>query len=166
MLLPIMFPALEITDPLLRNVGGAEAPTGNAARHDLFRHAQSGLPPLLQGQSNSFVGQVATRHHFKEKWRTVRRCPRAATAKRAGRLRRGWPGPGDRHAPRQSRAPAPAPGRSPTAWSNKTAAAPAPARCGSCPRSEEHTSELQSRGHLVCRLLLEKKKRTKPKTNT
>src|SRR5207253_8413295 len=29
-------------------------------------------------------------------------------------------------------------------------------------RSEEHTSELQSRGHLVCRLLLEKKK-THPK---
>src|SRR5215510_15962901 len=29
-----------------------------------------------------------------------------------------------------------------------------------CPsRSEEHTSELQSRGHLVCRLLLEKKKK-------
>src|SRR5207253_4808360 len=29
---------------------------------------------------------------------------------------------------------------------------------GSAVRSEEHTSELQSRGHLVCRLLLEKKK--------
>src|SRR2546422_7054266 len=29
-------------------------------------------------------------------------------------------------------------------------------------RSEEHTSELQSRLHLVCRLLLEKKKRTIP----
>src|SRR5690625_6768064 len=28
-------------------------------------------------------------------------------------------------------------------------------------RSEEHTSELQSRGHLVCRLLLEKKKTKK-----
>src|SRR3989442_5219832 len=28
-------------------------------------------------------------------------------------------------------------------------------------RSEEHTSELQSRPHLVCRLLLEKKKTTK-----
>src|SRR5690625_5493057 len=28
----------------------------------------------------------------------------------------------------------------------------------SAARSEEHTSELQSRGHLVCRLLLEKKK--------
>src|SRR2546422_5711365 len=28
------------------------------------------------------------------------------------------------------------------------------------PRSEEHTSELQSRLHLVCRLLLEKKKNT------
>src|SRR2546422_7875115 len=30
--------------------------------------------------------------------------------------------------------------------------------CGLCERSEEHTSELQSRLHLVCRLLLEKKK--------
>src|SRR5690554_6992177 len=29
-----------------------------------------------------------------------------------------------------------------------------------CKRSEEHTSELQSRPHLVCRLLLEKKKGT------
>src|SRR5690625_6311187 len=29
---------------------------------------------------------------------------------------------------------------------------------GDIARSEEHTSELQSRGHLVCRLLLEKKK--------
>src|SRR3989442_10362721 len=29
-------------------------------------------------------------------------------------------------------------------------------------RSEEHTSELQSRPHLVCRLLLEKKKRPAP----
>src|SRR3712207_8374106 len=31
-------------------------------------------------------------------------------------------------------------------------------RSGSAPRSEEHTSELQSRQYLVCRLLLEKKK--------
>src|SRR5690625_6547582 len=31
-------------------------------------------------------------------------------------------------------------------------------------RSEEHTSELQSRGHLVCRLLLEKKKKKREKT--
>src|SRR5690554_7356228 len=30
-------------------------------------------------------------------------------------------------------------------------------------RSEEHTSELQSRPHLVCRLLLEKKKKKKRK---
>src|SRR3989440_1346744 len=40
----------------------------------------------------------------------------------------------------------------------------------SCPswpsttRSEEHTSELQSRSDLVCRLLLEKKKTTRPST--
>src|SRR3954466_16434297 len=32
-------------------------------------------------------------------------------------------------------------------------------RCG--PRSEEHTSELQSHDNLVCRLLLEKKKKTR-----
>src|SRR6266498_4489228 len=31
-------------------------------------------------------------------------------------------------------------------------------------RSEEHTSELQSRPHLVCRLLLEKKKKNKQHT--
>src|SRR5437870_8573115 len=34
---------------------------------------------------------------------------------------------------------------------------PGPACGRGCARSEEHTSELQSRGHLVCRLLLEKK---------
>src|SRR5207253_9567046 len=33
-------------------------------------------------------------------------------------------------------------------------------------RSEEHTSELQSRGHLVCRLLLEKKKHTTSKSTS
>src|SRR3712207_7073794 len=32
-------------------------------------------------------------------------------------------------------------------------------RCPSTSRSEEHTSELQSRQYLVCRLLLEKKKK-------
>src|SRR5207253_6797468 len=34
---------------------------------------------------------------------------------------------------------------------------------GRTERSEEHTSELQSRGHLVCRLLLEKKKEREPR---
>src|SRR2546422_6643616 len=34
------------------------------------------------------------------------------------------------------------------------------APAGAAARSEEHTSELQSRLHLVCRLLLEKKKNT------
>src|SRR3712207_8725367 len=41
--------------------------------------------------------------------------------------------------------------------------ASAATRCSASPpaRSEEHTSELQSRQYLVCRLLLEKRKRTK-----
>src|SRR6266700_4705545 len=34
------------------------------------------------------------------------------------------------------------------------------------PRSEEHTSELQSRENLVCRLLLEKKKKRNQQTTT
>src|SRR5437899_9287771 len=37
---------------------------------------------------------------------------------------------------------------------------------GSCARSEEHTSELQSLRHLVCRLLLEKKKKKIKKAKT
>src|SRR5690625_5839150 len=46
-------------------------------------------------------------------------------------------------------------------WAGRVSARrPRPGRRGRrrSPRSEEHTSELQSRGHLVCRLLLEKKK--------
>src|SRR3989442_8349701 len=40
------------------------------------------------------------------------------------------------------------------------------ARPSAAPRSEEHTSELQSRPHLVCRLLLEKKKNHSLKNTT
>src|SRR2546429_5144531 len=58
--------------------------------------------------------------------------------------------------------------RSAPCGSTRGPAAPGPARLPerTCPgravepvRSEEHTSELQSRLHLVCRLLLEKKKK-------
>src|SRR3712207_8027666 len=42
--------------------------------------------------------------------------------------------------------------RPPPRWPGSTASS-------SAPRSEEHTSELQSRQYLVCRLLLEKKKK-------
>src|SRR3712207_8134552 len=55
---------------------------------------------------------------------------------------------------------------SPRASSSRTArgrsltppAAPSPGAASGSARSEEHTSELQSRQYLVCRLLLEKKK--------
>src|SRR3989442_8321889 len=42
---------------------------------------------------------------------------------------------------------------------DRAAAGAAGPRRSSITRSEEHTSELQSRPHLVCRLLLEKKKK-------
>src|SRR5256714_7723361 len=57
----------------------------------------------------------------------------------------------------------------------RCAAPPAPAISTSSPRSrapeaysrsEEHTSELQSLAYLVCRLLLEKKKPTRPPTHS
>src|SRR5688572_32983590 len=62
----------------------------------------------------------------------------------------------------------------PTRRSSDLGAPPAPAAgprsptspaCGPArrPRSEEHTSELQSQSNLVCRLLLEKKKKKKEK---
>src|SRR3712207_7060186 len=41
--------------------------------------------------------------------------------------------------------------------STHTTCAPCPPSSSRSPRSEEHTSELQSRQYLVCRLLLEKK---------
>src|SRR6266487_6821429 len=46
-------------------------------------------------------------------------------------------------------------------WTAPCCPAPAPtrSRCTPPTRSEEHTSELQSPVHLVCRLLLEKKKK-------
>src|SRR5689334_24706459 len=52
--------------------------------------------------------------------------------------------------------------RSSSGWQRKRLRPGGPAssatRCRSLTRSEEHTSELQSQFHLVCRLLLEKKK--------
>src|SRR3712207_8233011 len=51
----------------------------------------------------------------------------------------------------------------PTPAASSSAAAPAPPLSATAARpsarSEEHTSELQSRQYLVCRLLLEKKKK-------
>src|SRR6266404_9709591 len=57
--------------------------------------------------------------------------------------------------------PISAPSRDPGAWRRSSAYC-----CGSrsrslATRSEEHTSELQSLAYLVCRLLLEKKKKNK-----
>src|SRR2546421_7846493 len=46
-------------------------------------------------------------------------------------------------------------------WTRATCAPPSRASGPSRKRSEEHTSELQSRSDLVCRLLLEKKKKNK-----
>src|SRR2546422_5840029 len=54
------------------------------------------------------------------------------------------------------RSPGPAPSQSARCDIGRATGPTGPRRA----RSEEHTSELQSRLHLVCRLLLEKKKKT------
>src|SRR2546422_1785113 len=71
---------------------------------------------------------------FRSKWRRARSWTRSSSAGRAAA--RPKP-PGGSYPPRRS-----------------------PDPDHEVPRSEEHTSELQSRLHLVCRLLLEKKKKT------
>src|SRR2546427_12351945 len=63
---------------------------------------------------------------------------------------------------KNSRAPT-SPANGSTSWRRwKRASSRAMPSCSrSRPRSEEHTSELQSQSNLVCRLLLEKKKKPK-----
>src|SRR6476620_12693578 len=53
---------------------------------------------------------------------------------------------------------------SPASAAGPTRSASSPRSCPTRARSEEHTSELQSRQYLVCRLLLEKKKKTETQT--
>src|SRR5258708_29131603 len=53
--------------------------------------------------------------------------------------------------------------RQPLHWESRSAV-PQAIMARDTVRSEEHTSELQSPDHLVCRLLLEKKKQSKNKT--
>src|SRR5207249_9909906 len=78
-----------------------------------------------------------------------------------GRSRRTRAPPAPRAAP-LLRPPAPAPRRADRARARRArgrAEARSPTAARRPPRSEEHTSELQSRFDLVCRLLLEKKKK-------
>src|SRR5712672_3943470 len=80
----------------------------------------------------------------------IRRPPRSTLFPYTTLFRSGWPWP-----TRPEPAPLPRLRRAATGHTGRAASAPPPAG-----RSEEHTSELQSLAYLVCRLLLEKKKKT------
>src|SRR3989442_11247365 len=66
----------------------------------------------------------------------------------------------------RSRPESPRPSWSCRTITSRTAAPTAGSSTACRGRSEEHTSELQSRPHLVCRLLLEKKKNEKDHSST
>src|SRR5206468_10612969 len=89
-------------------------------------------------------------HSFPTRRSSDLSCSRG-TRRRCGRSR-DRPRSRGGHAPRR---PARSPLTSPTAPSGDRH----PDRAARCARLEEHTSELQSRSDLVCRLLLEKKKK-------
>src|SRR3712207_6923198 len=76
-------------------------------------------------------------------------APRREPSAARSRAPRWWPAP-------VPRSPPPRPGRRLRPTRESAGEAPQPGRRAA--RSEEHTSELQSRQYLVCRLLLEKKK--------
>src|SRR2546427_3504145 len=77
-----------------------------------------------------------------------------------GSAPRGRRGPGGRPSP----PPASDPPRPSGSRCRRRRSRPLPVCRAPGTRSEEHTSELQSQSNLVCRLLLEKKKRTRDKS--
>src|SRR5690606_40844029 len=87
------------------------------------------------------------------------RPPPAARRSSRSAVAAPWRPPRVRPAPPRPGAAPPAPARPrPARPSSRRRVRPgAPACAGPAPRSEEHTSELQSRENLVCCLLLEKK---------
>src|SRR5947199_4547674 len=96
-------------------------------------------------------------HHRSDEWNRIRSvdrskptCPAAASSQS---IRRTWT------APSSSRTTTFVGQRSP--WTSVSGPPRAARTCARSVRSEEHTSELQSLRHLVCRLLLEKKKKNK-----
>src|SRR5438874_4783451 len=82
----------------------------------------------------------------------ARRASRCASATAKARPTRRISGTSGRSSPTQAQA---------AGWSRSSAQS----RASAASRSEEHTSELQSRRDLVCRLLLEKKKKIKGAKN-
>src|SRR2546430_13554322 len=87
----------------------------------------------------------------------IRRPPRSTLFPYTTLFRSTWSPPPPRSRTTPARTGGPATSSLPA---DATTASPplSPRRCPA-PRSEEHTSELQSQSNLVCRLLLEKKKK-------
>src|SRR5450432_4430023 len=114
-------------------------------RQDRFAHA---TPPRTRRRRNQAAQSAARRFRDRRIRRRVQ--PLAGANARASRLPRTARSLDDAHQQSATRAS----GRRQAATSTNSTS----------PRSEEHTSELQSRSDLVCRLLLEKKKKKRKQT--
>src|SRR5699024_11452445 len=102
----------------------------------LPRHCSYPVPPFYLPATSPTVRSTLSLHDALPICSTSSSAPRCSASTTGTRTCR-WP-------PRRSSATRPT--------------CPSPVTGGTPPRSEEHTSELQSRFDLVCRLLLEKKK--------
>src|SRR3712207_4847116 len=139
------------------------APEGTSARHtvspysDQARRAAAWRPLPPSPSSRSSVRCVTTPLYRRSVFQSLRRSLRSAGRENFGEPPRAEV-PGTSNDLRSYRGPRVPVFRLPPRPPG------VPPRPQSPPRSEEHTSELQSRQYLVCRLLLEKKKYINPCT--
>src|SRR2546426_6029412 len=119
-------------------------------------------PPDNPGRHASVSPRLLPRARARacdRRWRGRAARAAVAQASRAARLPGAQPAP-EPHARAPRGLAVERPGRAPGAPFAERGAARVSAHSRRAPRSEEHTSELQSPCNLVCRLLLEKKKKT------
>src|SRR5438445_1742613 len=120
--------------------------TAISSSHSAWPISQKGFIVMVEK-----IAALLTRTSRRPNWRTVvatisRQLVSSATSVRT---KVAWP-PAARHSSATA---------FPFASFSSATTTRAPSSTSRCARSEEHTSELQSRQYLVCRLLLEKKKK-------
>src|SRR6266498_1844113 len=147
-----------------KGTGGIETKTSSVRRAtsastSADSHALTNLATIAssEGESGAGAGSRSAAGGCR-RWRLARARLRALVTDST--VESSMPATSSAWKPRTSRRTSTATWRGGRTWSAVTKAREIASVCS---RSEEHTSELQSRPHLVCRLLLEKKKKKQKK---